>query len=107
MRNLFIADVIWQTMRILLGFSTKTKTNMMMEGKESGYVARNPNNTVHDINRNDDDGNDADIDSWGVLIAVFDKAKSRLQASSFPQARCKNYIKQISLNFGIQCVFRY
>ena len=65
-----------------------------MEGKESGYVARNPNNIVYDINHNDDDdGNDADVDSWGVLIAVSDKAKSRPQASSFPQARCKNYIK--------------
>ena len=31
----------------------------MMEGKESGYVARNPNNIVYDINHNDDDdGND-------------------------------------------------
>ena len=70
-----------------------------MEGKESGYVARNPNNTVYDINHNDDDdGNDADVDSWGVLIAVSDKAKSRPQASSYPPARCKNYIKQMSLN---------
>ena len=84
MRNLFIADVIWQTMRILLGFSTKTKTNMMMEGKESGYVARNPNNTVHDINRNDDDGND-DVDHNknvlmsrnNVLVRTSDTALTR------------------------------